>query len=542
MSADPLDDQLAALAGSAPADDLDKALALHAASAITPTVKQTGMGAVQAAASGLNAGAADILGLPVDTARQVVELGKAGLGSVYQGITGKPAPELLQPGTAAPDFLSSDYIKNYLRKGSDVDVRENTPINRLIHGTTEAVPSAISGGGETSIPKAVLGGAAAGAAGTEAQELGLGPTGSMAAAILAGHTAARVTRGTAEANPTLDKAHELGLAVPPATTNPNLATRALEGVAGKLSVEQASSIKNQPKFDDLAREELGLPKGEDNLHPENLQAIRNEQGQHYAAVAAQPEIKFGPEYNKELGSITAKADKIASSLPNYRSSGANQIQELVQSIKPENGVMDGETAVELSKTLRADGNALLSSAARTADPSTKALGLAHMKAATAVENAVQDHLESIGKPELADNWDNARRTIAKTYSVESALDGSGHVDVSKLAKQQIKGKPLSGNLDFLADFGNAYPKAARVGAVKESKPGASPWDYAIGAIGGGGGGAGILGNEHAVVPALTGALAYPLARMGARALATTKPGQALGTPQGPLGLTQLPNQ
>jgi hypothetical protein len=327
---------------------------------------------------------------------------------------------------------------------------------------------------------------------------------------------------------TLKRAQDLGLVVPPATTNPTLLNRGIEGVAGKISVGQAASIKNQPRINDLGRQELGLPEDAD-LTPATLDKYRSSQSPAYQAIAAVPEIKFGPEYNKELNGLTKASDKITGDLPNYRSTGAEKVQALVDSIKPPSGAMSGETAVELSKSLRSEATAYDNSANRSGDPHDRALARAYRGSATAVENAIQSHLESIGQPELAANWDTARRNIAKSYSIESSLDGAGNIDASKLGKQSIKGKPLSGNLEAIADFANAFPKAAKVGASKESMPGISPLDLFAGTTAA----LGIGTTGHGVGPSLATGLAWPAGRMSARALATSKLGQKLAVPSGP---------
>jgi len=327
---------------------------------------------------------------------------------------------------------------------------------------------------------------------------------------------------------TLKKAQDLGYTVPPATTNPSLVNRGIEGVAGKASVAQAASIKNQSVTNGLVRQELGLPEGAELSH-ETMDRYRTQQSGAYEAVKTVHDIKFGPEYVKELNALTKTSDKITTDLPNYKSTGAEKVQGLVDSLKPPNGTMTGETAVELSKSLRSEASAYDNSANRTGDPHDRALSRAYRGSAAAVENAIQSHLESIGKPELAENWDIARRNIAKSYSVQSALDGAGNVDAGKLGKQLIKGKPLSGNLEAAADFANAFPKASKVGAGKESMPGMSPLDIAAGT----GAALGIGSISHAAVPSILGGIAYPAARMGARAFATSKIGQRLASPMGP---------
>jgi hypothetical protein len=326
----------------------------------------------------------------------------------------------------------------------------------------------------------------------------------------------------------LKKAQDLGYVVPPATTNPTILNRGIEGVAGKASVAQAASIKNQNITNSLVRSELGLPE-EAPLTHDTLDQYRSEQSPAYEAVKAIPQIQFGPQYTKELSGLTKTSDKIASSLPDYKATGAQQVQDLVKSLQPQNGVMDGETAVELSKSLRSEATAYMQSAGRTGDPTSRTLGTAYRGAATAVENAIQSHLENTGQPELADNWDTARRNIAKSYSVEQALDGAGNVDAGKLGKQLIKGKPLSGNLEAAADFANAFPKASKVGAIKESMPGISPLDVGYA-------GAAALGMgaaTHETIPTVLASMGPAALRMGARGVATSDLGQRLALPSKP---------
>jgi hypothetical protein len=164
-----------------------------------PAPKQTAAGAGQAVASGLNAGSADLLGLPVDTARNVLELGKAGLGFAWHETTGRDIPDALQPlQDRSSDVGSSDWIKAKLRhiEGANaVDVAQDTPTNRVLHGAGEAVPSAFVGGEASSVPTAVraaVGGATAGAAQQGAAEAGAGTVGQAIAGLAGGAAGARI--------------------------------------------------------------------------------------------------------------------------------------------------------------------------------------------------------------------------------------------------------------------------------------------------------------------------------------------------------------
>jgi hypothetical protein len=309
----------------------------------------------------------------------------------------------------------------------------------------------------------------------------------------------------------LADSRKAGYVVPPATTNPSIVNRVVEGFAGKASVAQAAAIKNQPITDGLARSALGLPPDAE-LTPETMDAVRAPAGQVYAQVAGSGRISIDPQYQADLSKITEASNTIKGDLPNYSSGAQDEIQNLVKSIVPENGTMDATTAVALSKDLRKNANANYNMAARTGDSTRTDIARAQQAAAGAVEDQVERHLTAQGQPDLATDWDNARTTIAKSYTVQNALDGAGHVDATKLGKQLLKGKPLSDELETAANFANAFPKAARVAPGKESMPGMSPLDV-YGSV------AASLGTGSPL-PMLLGP-----GRMAARSMALSKPFQ-----------------
>ncbi len=316
-----------------------------------------------------------------------------------------------------------------------------------------------------------------------------------------------------------------GYVVPPATTNPSLVNRGIEGVAGKRNVEQAASIKNQQVTNSLARRALDLPP-DVPLTSETMGKLRDAAGKTYEQVKNAGTIQVSPQYAKDLAKITETADQINSDLPNYRSGASQPVLDLVSSLKPANGTFDARTAVELSKDLRFNANANWTAASRTGDPSLRTLSRAQSQAAEAVENEIERHLNSKGQGDLANAWDDARRTIAKTYSVENALDGAGNVDAAKIAKQSLKKKPLSPELQTAADFANAFPKATKLGASKESMPGISPLDVFAGT--GMGETAHMLGADPAKAIAL--GVGVPAARVAARGMATSSVGQRFAVP------------
>jgi hypothetical protein len=133
----------------------------------------------------------------------------------------------------------------------------------------------------------------------------------------------------------------------------------------------------------------------------------------------------------------------------------------------------------------------------------KQLGAGLKSAAGALEDAIDSHLTQIGAPaDLLTGFRDARQLIAKTYSVEKALNATtGMVNAQNLAGQLAKGKPLSGGILDAAQFAQQFPKAAQPLEKMGSLPGVSPLDLY---------GAAATGGLTAVLPA---------SRMAARSLA-----------------------
>lgn len=95
----------------------------------------TGWQRAQAGVSGGWAGVAGTLGLPVDTALNVTDLVKAGLGTAQQAITGKPHSEAFDLSDRSKYLLSSEWIKKQLNKGGiqTAPERPDDTASRWIH-------------------------------------------------------------------------------------------------------------------------------------------------------------------------------------------------------------------------------------------------------------------------------------------------------------------------------------------------------------------------------------------------------------------------
>lgn len=314
---------------------------------------------------------------------------------------------------------------------------------------------------------------------------------------------------------TLRRAREAGYVIPPATAKPSLLNQVMEGAAGKVSTAQQAAQKNQEITNQLARKAIGLGV-DDQLSPAALKAIRNDAGAVYRAIDRTGDIATDAQYLDELKAMSGAVDEIAKAFPKANVGARKQITDLVDSLKETK--FDARAAMQFVKELRREASGNLSRLA-AADPAKRALGTAQRQAAEILEAQIERHLAANGHEILARSFANARRLIAKTHSVESALNrGTGNVSATKLAAQADKGAPLSGDLKLVADFARTAPKATR--EINESVTGVSPWDFGWGSLAGGLGAAATGSPE-----ALALGLLYPGARVGLRQFMLSPTGQ-----------------
>lgn len=346
---------------------------------------------------------------------------------------------------------------------------------------------------------AAVGGAAAGLVDPENAAAGAAIGGALPAALpLVGKAAnalGRVISGpesSASVQQGVKAARDSGYVIPPSQAKPTLANRALEGFSGKITTAQNASARNQAVTNQLVAKELGLPPNT-QLSQEVLDGIRKTAGQAYEAVGSTGVIKPGAAYSQALDDITAVARKAAQGFPDAKPSPL--IAEIDSLRSPQ---FDAQSAIAKISELRDKANAAYAA-------QDKALGKSLKSAAGALEDAIETHLKTIGAPgDLLEGFRNARQLIAKTYTVQSALNGaSGTVNAQKLAGQLSKGKPLSGNILAAAKFAEQFPKAAQPLERMGSLPQVSPLDF------------GALGTLSAITSnplLMAGVLARPAAR------------------------------
>lgn len=278
-------------------------------------------------------------------------------------------------------------------------------------------------------------------------------------------------------------AREAGYNVPPTQAGGGILNRTLEGMAGKISTLQEASERNQEITNRLAKKSLGLA-DDVNLTPELLNSIRDDAGMAYEA------LKALPKKQAVLADSTMNRAAVAEINP------AKMVEDL--------------------KIARKDAEGYYNAYARSAHPEDLAKAKAYKSTATKLENDLEAYAKEMGQADLVPALRDARQLIAKTYTVENAMNkATGSVDAKELAKRLQKGKPMSEELTKAAEFAQAFPKAAQMPEKIGGTIGISPLDYALA---GATGSLSLLAGEDEKSSALNSAIALGLRPAARRAV------------------------
>jgi len=314
--------------------------------------------------------------------------------------------------------------------------------------------------------KAAAFGALGGAAGKGVVDAG----GKIASRFLNSKTAEvaanKATNATRDA--TLAAGRQAGYVVTPSQAGAGgIVNKIAEGLGGKIKTQQLASLKNQAVTDRLVRKSLGLA-DDAPLTPETLSAVRQQAGQAYEALRGIGTVSADADFKLALQQASKQTQGASRSFPGLVK--ANPVDDIVKALdQPQ---FDAGDAIDAVRVLRDQADGFYTSG-------DKASGKAIKGIANALEDSLERAAQQTGSPELVNAFREARKTIAKTYTVQSAL-GAGSVNAQKLASQLTKGKPLSGELKQVAQFSQAFPKATQSGV---DVPAFSPLDVFSGGMG-----------------------------------------------------------
>lgn len=204
---------------------------------------------------------------------------------------------------------------------------------------------------------------------------------------------------------------DAGYVVPPNMLHPGFKNSVIESISGKQATQQIASTKNTEVTEGLVRNALGIA-DDVPLSQGTLENLRKTAGKAYAEVSG-----LSPQAAADLEALKVARNESQGWFKAYnRSASPNDLAQ--------------------AKKLKADADAL--------------------------ETALEQHAAAAGRKELIPALRDARKEIAKTYTVGRALnDAAGTVDARVLGRMHEKGLPLSGGLEVAGQFASAFPTIAK---------------------------------------------------------------------------------
>lgn len=296
----------------------------------------------------------------------------------------------------------------------------------------------------------------------------------------------------AERDATIKSAREAGYLIPPSSVNPSFTNQVLESISGKIATAQTAASRNQGVTERLVRQSVGLA-DDAPITKEAMQGLRTAAfSAGYAPVARAGVMPVDAAFVQSLDDVVSKYQGAARSFPGAASDDVTKLVDGYRVAQFDSG--DAIKAVQIlrdrSSSAFAQGN--------------KELGKASREIAAALEDQIERNLTAMGQDgaQLLQGFRGARKLMAKTHTVEGAIRaGSGSVTASSVARELQKGKPLTGELETVGRFANAFPRAAQAPEVVAG-PAVHNLKSGLAAILGGGGGAafGPVGMAAAALP------------------------------------------
>lgn len=338
-------------------------------------------------------------------------------------------PESIKGQLAEIDKLRESGMKKRGNEGFDWAglVGSLVPGGAIAKGVTGALPAAASLAGKMGI------GATVGAATSAAQplpngqdELSMDKLKQVGAGAVVGGAIPAVAQGvksffgTNQLNPTqlatLKKGQAAGYTVPPTMINPSGLNNMMESIAGKASVGQEASLRNQKITNAMTAKALGLP-ANDPITPGSLERVRADAGKVYEAVSQlSPNAKW---------------------------------------------------AVNELKQARHDANAQYTFYNRSGNPEALTKAQQARQMVDALQHEIELEATKAGKQNLVKALSEARVKIAKSFDVERALgEADSNVSAPILGRSFDRkgGKAITGELSTVGKMAEAFPNIMREGS------------------------------------------------------------------------------
>ncbi len=242
---------------------------------------------------------------------------------------------------------------------------------------------------------------------------------------------------------TLKAAQKSGFTVPRSLYNPSFISNRIESLGGKAATKQVAREVNQKAADNLARKTLGV--SIDTPMDETLLAGLRQ-------TASAP-YKVAEQLQKQI--VGQNTTKSLSTGKTIQTPIIKDGKQLVQEINE---------ARDKTRALWSDSKSSTGTARNAAREAAKE----SEKQLAKLESQLDDMAIKQGKPDLVNKLSEARKQIAKIYSVDDALNKStGSIDALVLARKFQKGKLLDDNLKSIGKFANEFREVAPRGGAMQ---------------------------------------------------------------------------
>jgi hypothetical protein len=308
------------------------------------------------------------------------------------------------------------------------------------------------------------------------------------------------------------KARDLGVRLTPEEMGAGAPSRTAASLAGEPRLARSISNKNQPVWNQMISEDLGLKKGT-QLSRDVTENIRAAEGKAYEAMRKAGTVDADHVFTADLKSIVADLEGAAADFPHRQTA---PIKTVVDSLGSKR-TFDANSAVSEIVNLRKD-------AKKAFKQGDTELGLGSIRAAAALENLLDRHIAQVLEygpqgavaPGAMEAFRAARVRIAKSYAADKAMDATtGNINPQAYAKMLQQNVPLTGGAEQVGRIAGSSPRSAMKSSTQAT--GASWADILTGIMG-----------------SITGGLkAAPLlfARPSTRAFLASRAGQALMDPR-----------
>lgn len=241
---------------------------------------------------------------------------------------------------------------------------------------------------------------------------------------------------------------EFGIVVPPSELGKGSNTVA--SIAGKAPTTQQAAKQNQFGWQKAVREDLGLGRDALPIRESELLALRDQAAVPYREIQTiQSEAK--QQLEEHLTALSREADPHAAAMALDQPAMKESISILTTLAAADvNALKESRKAMQRSRKAFFNG-----------DPSAYEPWQKAKAESDALEGAIERAAVSLKDDKLLSRLRESRAKIAKTYSVEDALNpGNGFVDPAVFGRQVLNGEPLTGNLEKIAKFQLAFRREA----------------------------------------------------------------------------------